>query len=163
MIIRKLIREILLTEAEEEDGRVGTAATAIFNEQGEVLLVRRSKTAPWRPLHWSLPGGVVDGSETTHEAAEREVLEEVSLTILSSRSLGVVTSDEGWSIEYFYAGPGDWMGDVELQETEGILENDKYAWVKPEDLDRFPLVPTLLVGISRALKLYKHSMVNPLK
>ena len=152
MIIRKLIREMLLAEAEEADGRVGTAATAIFNEQGEVLLVRRSATAPWRPLHWSLPGGVVDGAETTREAAEREALEEVSLTILSSRSLGVVTSDEGWSIEYFYAGPGDWVGDVELQETDGILENDKFAWVRPEEAMDYPLVPTLMTGIRRAVR-----------
>lgn len=151
MLIRRLIREMLL--AEEGVGSVGTAAAAIFNDEGKVLIVRRSATAPWRPLHWSLPGGVVDGTETTRDAAQREAEEEVSLFIDSLHSLGVVISDEGWSIEYFYSGPGEWSGEVTLQETDGILENDKFRWVSLDELADYPLVPTLLEGIIRAVKM----------
>src|SRR5262245_1801411 len=52
---------------------VGVAA-AVFNDAGEVLLVRRGQ--PPRAGQWSLPGGLLDLGETLAAGARRELWEE---------------------------------------------------------------------------------------
>lgn len=55
------------------------ASAAIFRDDGRVLLASRTK-APSDGL-FSLPGGRVETGETLSEAAIREVMEEVGVTI----------------------------------------------------------------------------------
>jgi 8-oxo-dGTP diphosphatase len=57
---------------------VGVAA-AVFNEQGEVLLVERGR--PPSQGQWGLPGGLLDLGETLAEGAHREVREECGIEI----------------------------------------------------------------------------------
>ncbi len=52
------------------------------NSMGEILIVRRSKTAPRRPLQWDLPGGGVEpNDENFAKAVSREVLEETGIAV----------------------------------------------------------------------------------
>jgi 8-oxo-dGTP diphosphatase len=51
----------------------------VWNERGEVLLVRRAN--PPRQHEWSLPGGKVEFGETLRAAVAREVLEETGIVI----------------------------------------------------------------------------------
>jgi 8-oxo-dGTP diphosphatase len=51
----------------------------VWNERGEVLLVRRSNRP--RQNEWSLPGGRVEFGETLRDALTREVREETGLRI----------------------------------------------------------------------------------
>lgn len=54
----------------------------LTNENGEVLIVRRSKTAPRRPLQWDLPGGGVEPNDENFAiAVSREVLEETGIAV----------------------------------------------------------------------------------
>src|SRR5436853_121123 len=53
----------------------------IFNDEGKILTVRRSNTAPKRPGHWDLPGGILEMKEDLKEAIEREVKEETGLVL----------------------------------------------------------------------------------
>lgn len=55
---------------------ISTARALIFNQKGELLLVKNSQNSPW-----FTPGGWVDGFETLEEACIREVYEETSLKI----------------------------------------------------------------------------------
>jgi 8-oxo-dGTP diphosphatase len=68
---------------------VGVAAV-IWNNHGEVLLIRRAK-AP-RKGEWSLPGGKVEFGETLIEAVRREALEETDLVIEVLGMVDVVES-----------------------------------------------------------------------
>lgn len=61
---------------------------AIFNEQGQVLLLRQS----YGDNRWGLPGGGVEPGETIYEAIQRECLEE----------LGVVVSVESLTGLYYH-------------------------------------------------------------
>jgi len=63
--------------------RLGCSA-AIFDEQGRVLLTRRSDNG-----QWCLPGGAVDPGETVSEACVREVLEETRLQVRVKRLIGI--------------------------------------------------------------------------
>jgi ADP-ribose pyrophosphatase YjhB (NUDIX family) len=54
------------------------AAVVVFNENTELLMVRRGSNAT-RAGFWSIPAGYVDYGEDVREAAARELLEETGL------------------------------------------------------------------------------------
>src|SRR5512138_227751 len=63
--------------------RLGCSA-AILDEQGRILLTRRTDNG-----QWCLPGGGVESGESVAEACEREVLEETGLQVRVKRLIGV--------------------------------------------------------------------------
>jgi ADP-ribose pyrophosphatase YjhB (NUDIX family) len=63
--------------------RLGCSA-AIFDEQGRILLTRRTDNG-----QWCMPGGAVESGESVAEACEREVLEETGLRVRVKRLVGV--------------------------------------------------------------------------
>lgn len=63
--------------------RLGCSA-AIFDEQGRILLTRRTDNG-----QWCLPGGAVESGESVAEACEREVFEETGLNVRVKRLVGV--------------------------------------------------------------------------
>lgn len=63
--------------------RLGCSA-AIFDEQGRILLTRRTDNG-----QWCMPGGAVESGESVAEACEREVFEETGLNVRVKRLVGV--------------------------------------------------------------------------
>src|SRR5215218_11443368 len=63
--------------------RVGCSA-AIFDQQGRILLTRRTDNG-----QWCLPGGRMESGESAAEACEREVFEETGLNVRVKRLVGV--------------------------------------------------------------------------
>ena len=53
----------------------------IFNQKGEVLLMKRGRGAKNQPLWWSQPGGAVDFNEKAIVATKREIKEELGIEI----------------------------------------------------------------------------------
>jgi 8-oxo-dGTP diphosphatase len=80
-----------------------SAGAAIWNERGEVLLVRHTYGA----MNWEIPGGAGEPGESPVETALREVLEE---TGLRCRATGIT----GW----YYDASVDKLGCVVLCEVE---------------------------------------------
>jgi len=64
-----------------------TAETAVFNEHGEVLLIRRADNGLW-----ALPGGVLEVGEPAAVGAIREVREEAGVEVCIRRLLGITDS-----------------------------------------------------------------------
>ena len=62
-------------------------ANAIVIDQGKVLLVQRDRD-PYKD-YWAIPGGFVEITETTSEAALRELLEETGLNGAIVKLVGV--------------------------------------------------------------------------
>jgi len=56
----------------------------IFDSEGRILLCRRRDNGKW-----NLPGGHVEENEAPWEAATREALEEIGVTILIEKMTGV--------------------------------------------------------------------------
>ncbi len=58
------------------------AKAVIQHTDGNILLIRRSKTDPRRPLQWDLPGGWVNDEEEDYiSAVAREVEEETAIEL----------------------------------------------------------------------------------
>lgn len=116
--------------------QVVVAKALAFDKQGNILLVRRSETAPRRPLQWDIPGGFVDGEDESYQqACLRELREEAGVeAVAGSLRLGYaesainwVESDEAFDVTWLYF-------TAEAVDTEVKLsyEHDKSAWVPLE-------------------------------
>ena len=68
------------------------AAAVLIEQDHHVLLVRRVNE-PFRGL-WTLPAGFVDAGEDPARAAERECLEETSLTVRVTQVVDVIAGRE---------------------------------------------------------------------
>lgn len=84
-IPEEFIKERFRDEIGHITPKVGTDA-AIFNENGEILLMERSDGSGW-----CLPCGFVEPNETPAEGIVREVREETGLEIKINQLVGVFT------------------------------------------------------------------------
>ena len=79
------IRQLFLKEIGQITPKLGADA-AIFNDQGQILLMERADGSGW-----CLPCGWVEPSESPAQAAVREVYEETGLTVRVIQLVGVFT------------------------------------------------------------------------
>lgn len=99
--------------------RVSSATLVLVNEHGEALIVK----AHYKP-HWTFPGGVVDPGETPRQAACRETLEEVGITVDSDAISFVSVADrrsahaETYQFVFRADEPLDAGVEITLQENE---------------------------------------------
>lgn len=112
-------------------GKIGVSQKAIvINSEGKFLAVRRSKTAPAKPLSWDLPGGELDFGEDPVKGIVREVEEETGITIESIEPFDVeahiAPNEEFWVTIAYKAQCRD--GDVKLS-----FEHDEFKWVAPKE------------------------------
>ena len=110
------------------------ASCFIIDDEDRFLIVRRSDTDWWRPLHWEIPGGKIDDTdETANHAAIREVEEETGLELIQCRFMELYKSER---ITKFYFISRWWTGDIGIPITQenGIIEHDKYKWASIDDL-----------------------------
>jgi len=57
------------------------AKVLLQDNDGNLLLIQRSKTDVRRPLQWDIPGGAADESENYISAAARETFEEIGIKV----------------------------------------------------------------------------------
>jgi ADP-ribose pyrophosphatase YjhB (NUDIX family) len=81
-----------------DEVRPGTTGV-IFNENGEVLLQKRSDNG-W----WGLPGGAVDIGESVEQCVVREVFEETGLHVTVKRLIGIYSDPKHYSVMSYPGG-----------------------------------------------------------
>lgn len=116
---------------ESKNQKIGVSQKAIiFREDGKILTVRRTKTAPSRPLYWDLPGGDLDFGENPRDGMLREIKEEAGLEVENLTLLDVLSSviDNG----EFWVTVGY---TVKAKTTDVVLsfEHDDFKWVTPDE------------------------------
>ncbi|MFO7250356.1 MAG: NUDIX hydrolase [Actinomycetes bacterium] len=123
------------------------SASVLFTDAADrVLLVKPN----YRP-GWSIPGGVVEGAEYPHRAAEREVLEELGLHITPGELLVVhwqlPDGDRPRSLVTFVFDGGTLPGGekITLQEEE-LDAYGFFPWEEAAELLPEPVRPRLLAA-----------------
>lgn len=121
-----------------ENGYHVATKTIVLDDEGRLLALRRSDTAPTRPLQWDLPGGVLEIGEEAEAGARREIREESGLEMFSLAVFDVIArfnaAREYWVTIYYWGKPT--ATDVALS-----YEHDMYRWVAPEEFAHLPGSP----------------------
>ena len=109
----------------------------VFNEDEDVLIVKRSAAVDSYSGCWCFPGGGADKGETAGECAIRETLEETSLKVNPDTLmyLDTIIKDEDKEIHFFAT--FDWEGEVEID-----WESDDYQWIRPTKIRELNFIPT---------------------
>jgi nucleoside triphosphatase len=125
-----------------------TVGVFIFNQKGEVLLLRSHK---W-PGKYVVPGGHVELGERVEDAVRREALEETGLEVYDLRFLcwqEFIYDPSFWKPRHFiffdYACQSD-STEVRLNE-----EAEAYVWVDPQAALDLPLDTYTRVSLEKYL------------
>jgi 8-oxo-dGTP diphosphatase len=111
----------------------------LANEEGKILILKRSTDSKTNPGKWELPGGKVDQGESFDQALIREVNEETQLKITLDHVVGVSEQN----LHLIRAVHIIMSGKI----IEGNLtlssEHEGYAWVFFENLVEYELADWL--------------------
>lgn len=112
-------------------GRVGipTGVHLVLERSGEILLMRRAGTGFFDGL-FSLPGGHVEPGESVVEAARREALEELGLSLAGASfvAVGVMHRLSDTNRIDFFLRVEDWLGSPVIGEPGKC---DALGWYAP--------------------------------
>ena len=108
------------------------AKVFLENDKGQILLLRRSNTAPRRALEWDLPGGFVEAGEDPLAAAKRELAEEAGIAIDDAKEVLVVKDIYEHTIVFRHYV----LALSEHPEVTLSYEHDTYMWVEKDAFTR---------------------------
>lgn len=118
----------------------------LYREDGRLLALRRSKTAPIRPLEWDLPGGELELGEDANEGILREIKEETALPVEDLQPLHIIsrmTKSGKFGLTICYTARS-LSHDVALS-----FEHDQFRWIPPEEFQTLPSSPRLQKFVER--------------
>jgi mutator protein MutT len=112
-----------------------TVTAAVIIEDGRVLLTRRPPGGR-HPGSWEFPGGKIEPGETPRECLARELSEELGI--------GVTVGEKLAEVHHAYHDLTIDLLVYSCQIATGQLSDlgcASHAWVTPEDLDEFDMLP----------------------
>lgn len=109
------------------------AIAAVVNRAGEILLCRRPAGKRHGDL-WEFPGGKSRPGESTLSTLQRELSEELGVTVRSVSGGSIALPDPGsdYTIEFV---PTEVLGEPQP------LEHTEIAWVPAEEVGEYDLAP----------------------
>jgi 8-oxo-dGTP diphosphatase len=127
----------------------------LLRKDGKILTIRRSITAPTRPLQWDLPGGMLDFGEDPKVGIIREIREETGLKVnelsLFDTSSKILDSGEFRVVICYTAF---------TTKAKVVLsyEHDDLKWVTPQEFLRIKASPTHKKFVRRFISLRKNNL-----
>jgi 8-oxo-dGTP diphosphatase len=130
---------------------VGVGGVVI--EHGRTVLIRRSN--PPLEGQWSIPGGILEVSETILQGVERELHEETGLVVRAGELIEVferIIPDKDGRTQYHFV-----IIDYLCERLSGSPRPGGDAleavWVEQGDLERYALVPAVIRVLGKAFEL----------
>lgn len=115
--------------------RLTVVAAVIYDDQGKILLTRRPEGTHMAGL-WEFPGGKVEEGESCSEALIRELDEELGVSVKVGRPLTfAIHTEPALEILLLFFSAALGTGVPVAREGQDI------AWVRPEELPRYPMPP----------------------
>lgn len=126
------IKKLIFNGVEIDNSTTGDFAdTIVYNDQGQFLLLRR------KDGDWWLPGGKVETSDYSSDAAaQRELLEETNIACEINHLVDTRATKEGEGEIYTYATVLEDKDPVVLD----IEEHNSYAWIYPLDIENYKVM-----------------------
>ncbi|KQV09115.1 hypothetical protein ASC89_03045 [Devosia sp. Root413D1] len=125
------------------------AASVALIDRDKVLLIQRARK-PYFGM-WSLPGGRLEAGETPEQAAEREILEEVGLSVWRLHPIKRMLLSEGRFVLQVYA--------TEAFEGEIVASDEVSAWrwVRLDEIGGMHTTPDLGEVVAGAFRVFDRS------
>ncbi|MET3983284.1 NUDIX domain-containing protein [Streptomyces sp. PvR034] len=128
--------------APEANSLVPAASAVVVDDEGRVLLQRRTDNGMW-----ALPGGKMELGESIGDCAIRETLEETGMTVEVTGIVGTYTNPG----HVFAYDDGEVRQEFSVcllaRPTGGTLrasdESFEVAWFAPDAIDDLPMVPSI--------------------
>ena len=105
----------------------------VINEEGQILLLKRTPESHFAPGQWGYPGGKIEAGETPLHAAIRETEEETQLVVRNPSRLGIFNN----AVEAYVS--RDFEGQVVID-----FEHTDWQWIAPADLLSYDVAPSVL-------------------
>ncbi|WP_128254998.1 8-oxo-dGTP diphosphatase MutT [Falsirhodobacter deserti] len=113
------------------------SAVALIDDQGRILLAQRPEGKSLAGL-WEFPGGKVEAGETPEEALVRELAEELGISVACGELQPLTFASHAYESFHLL------MPVFSCHAWEGVpkgREGQALEWVKPCDMDGFPMPP----------------------
>ena len=117
-----------------------SVVTAFLRNRGHILVLWRGRTAPTFPWRWSGVSGIIEASERPLTRARKEILEETGISGARFQARGPIVYVRDGSTA-FVVHP--YLFDVPTRRVRLDAENEKFRWIRPEDLAGLSTVPML--------------------
>jgi len=120
----------------------------VFNENSELLLIKRAKWEDENHGAWVLPGGHVDPEEDFETAAKRELVEEAGISVDECDNVGSY-EDEKAHIEYYQT-------TINTRDKEPVLQWEEardYKWVPYNEIKEEPMIFNMRSNVMKILGL----------
>jgi ADP-ribose pyrophosphatase YjhB (NUDIX family) len=139
-------------EAPAANSLVPSVNVAVRNEDGELLLIRRSDND-----NWALPGGAMDCGESISQAAVRETKEESGIDCEVTRLVGIYTNPRHVIL---YTSDGEvrqectvvFAGRATGGEPTTSSESSEVRWIGPDDVDQYPMHASMRQRVAHVLE-----------
>ncbi len=137
-------------------------ASVIIENEGKFLLVQQARSRR-QAGKWGLPGGKPEHSlgETLFEAAKRETIEEIGLSVELTGLAGLIRSGHATEPNLFICFTGQLKGSLDqLHLKEGEITGAR--WLSLEEIEA-GVVPLRMAPLAEMLRRVKNGQVYPLE
>jgi len=126
----------------------------IFNDKGELLMLKRGAKAKNERGCWQIPGGAVDFGETRAQAIVREVREELDVDIVVKHELLTIDHLIPNEAQHWVTTP--FIVQIKMGQMPEIQEPQKHEAMGWFALDKLPSPVAITTGFT--LQSYRHHL-----